>query len=233
MQTGGLTTGLTAESELDLYREFSTHHLPKLTNYVVAVVSDGNNGPDAGSGTLVNVGGRHFVATAAHCIGRNTRVLASTRPLSPGLSAEVRALTVIRTGKMESETPDVGYLEIEDPKRPEVQWDQLSDERIVEGLIHIVGLPRVLDQIDKARREFSFGLGVFGSTLLEETDDYLKFAFPEKGTRYNPDTHQWEDSLFPPHPRGFSGGGCFGVSRREGSVNGRSLPVARNSVQLV
>jgi hypothetical protein len=201
--------------EMDLYKEFSTHYLPHLTNYIVGVVTDGDEKNEMGSGVLVNMGGRHFVATAAHCIRRNTRVLMSVVPLDRDQTAEARRVRIIRAGKIESEDPDLGYLEIEDPNRPEVQWGQLTDDRIVNGPVHIVGVPRVLDRIDLGRREISFGLAVFGTTLIEETDTYIKFDFPKEGAQYNPSSGEWVPGPFPDHPKGFSGGGCFGVSQAE------------------
>jgi len=66
---------------MDEYREFYTLHLPHLISYVVPVLQSKNGRVEIGSGVLVNADGRHFVATAKHCIDADVRVIRSTNPL--------------------------------------------------------------------------------------------------------------------------------------------------------
>ena len=51
-------------------------HFPELYKYVVTIGDhDGSGQPIIGSGVLVNIKGRHFVATAQHCIRNNPAIL--------------------------------------------------------------------------------------------------------------------------------------------------------------
>jgi hypothetical protein len=66
--------------------------------------------------------------------------------------------------------------------------------------------------------DVSLAAGTFGTTLKEETDDRMTFAYPEIGTKYDAATGTWFESPFPKTPRGFSGGACFGVAKPPGLI---------------
>lgn len=64
------------------------------------------------SGVLVSIGGHLFVATTAHAVpsqpeGRLSFVVPKTKAIDAG------ALSILRCGKIESEWPDVGFLELD------------------------------------------------------------------------------------------------------------------------
>lgn len=198
---------------MDESAEFYTLHLPQLARYVVPVVELRKGKYQLGSGVLVGVGGRHFVATARHCIEGDVRVY---RSVSPGQqTGTVATQTIPIIGRGWHDTLDLGYLEIADPGCGELGWDQLCPDRIVDGMAQFIGYPECLVETDPVSyggvTNVSIAPGTFGTTLREETPDRMTFDFPEVGRRYNEATGEWHDSPFPETPRGFSGGGCFGV----------------------
>src|SRR5262245_31534967 len=127
---------------MDENREFYTLHLPHLISYVVPVVQSKRGDVEVGSGVLVKVGKRHFVATAQHCIEADVRVVRSMAPFLGSSTTGTRELRILDRGSHES--LDLGFLEIKDPECAELDWDQLSDERIGGGMVHVVGYPTVL-----------------------------------------------------------------------------------------
>ena len=60
--------------------------------------------------------------------------------------------------------------------------------------------------------------GVFGTGLRAETEDRMVFDFPKTGMKYDTNTGQRSPAPFPKTPKGFSGGGCFGVVKTGESV---------------
>jgi hypothetical protein len=208
---------------MDEHREFHLLHLPYLINFVVPVVQLKTGRIEIGSGVLVRADGRHFIATAKHCIdGTKVRVVRSVVPLQlqeAGISS-TRELSIRKTGW--HDTLDLGYVEIEDPECPELAWDQFCHERITGGLVQFVGYPEVLtipvESITGRLTDVSLCAGTFGTTLVEETDDCMAFDYPKVGSKYDEATGTWNDNPFPETPRGFSGGGCFGVAKSEGEI---------------
>ena len=58
------------------YADFAKNHLPELYQFIVAIAHEDDEGNESiGSGVLVNLNGRHFVATAKHCIEHDPRVI--------------------------------------------------------------------------------------------------------------------------------------------------------------
>lgn len=107
-------------------------------------------------------------------------------------------------------------------------WDQLCEDRIVNGTAQFVGYPEVLVEASQAvlGNRTSIAAGTFGTTLKEETEDRMTFDYPKIGTKYNEATGTWYESPFPRTPRGFSGGACFGVAKLPG-------PIARVEYKLL
>ena len=203
---------MSTDTAREIHQEFSDLYLNDLINYVVFLSGmESANEVRCASGVLVNVMGRHFVATAEHCVRPNTVVMKSVRPVGRGGHYDVQRLRIL--GRGVNVERDIAYLEIEDPKRPEIQLNQLCSDRIVGGMVEIVGFPRVLAEFDSTGRNLSVAPAVFSTTLRGETDRCMMFEFPVTGFNFNPDTGEWEDSPFPDTPHGFSGGGCFGVER--------------------
>ena len=189
--------------------QFRSLYLDDLINYTVLVHCGAGH---IGSGVLVRAGNRHLVATAKHLLEgpQLPQVLMSpTRATRDGSTVEPIAAPVMCSGQ--HERLDIAYLEITDPQRAEIDWSQLSSDRIVSGQVQIVGFPGTLHQIDRGQREYSVAAACFSTHLVSETDEVLRFAYPESGIRLNHATGEWADSPFPATPRGFSGGGCFGV----------------------
>ena len=76
-------------------------HYPELFSRVTMIVhEDADTGAESiGAGGLVNMSGRHFVATAAHCIRWNPRVILEEHWNANGSSREpTRFATIVRIG---------------------------------------------------------------------------------------------------------------------------------------
>jgi hypothetical protein len=204
---------------MDEDQEFYRLHLPQLVGYVVPVLQQKSR-IELGSGVLVKVGERHFVATAKHCIDGNVRAVRAIDPTQLTGTAGTRELRVIDKGW--HDTLDLGFLEIADPRCPELSWDQLCPDRIVEGMVQFIGYPEVLveriETVPGRLTDVSLAPGTFGTTLREETEDRMVFEYPQVGMRYDDATGGWYESPFPATPRGFSGGACFGVAQPPGPV---------------
>jgi hypothetical protein len=205
---------------MDEDREFYTLHLPHLINYVVPVLQSKDGGIEIGSGVLVCASGRHFVATAKHCIDANVRVVRSAVPVQRTGTTKTMPLQIKDRGWHDS--LDIGYLEIADPECAELSWEQLCNDRIVEGMAQFVGYPEVLVDAIHGRSgkltDVSIAAGTFGTTLTRETDDRMTFGYPKLGSKYDVATGTWHESPFPKTPRGFSGGACFGVAKPPGRI---------------
>jgi hypothetical protein len=195
---------------MDESAEFNNFHLPNLLRYVVAIFSGTG---DLGSGVLVNVGGRHLVATAAHCIENRPQVMLCRSPVKLAGAVEMRGVRVLDTVRHPNGDIDIGYLEIENPKVPEIGWRQLNWGPI-EGPVHIVGYPASHAKVDQPARVITVGQNAFQTNLIEATPEYLKFHYPEHGSAYDAATRTWVPCPFPETPRGFSGGGGFCVCKQ-------------------
>jgi hypothetical protein len=58
----------------------------------------------------------------------------------------------------------------------------------------------------QVRREIDLVKTAFGTTLLEDGPDSLKFEYPRLGVRFDKKLDQWVGGSFIEHPAGFSGG---------------------------
>jgi len=57
-----------------MYREFNEVYLPDLSHFVLPIVHEDELGSECvGSGVSINILGRHFVASARHCLEHNPR----------------------------------------------------------------------------------------------------------------------------------------------------------------
>lgn len=205
---------------MDECHEFYFLHLPRLISYVVPVLQSRKGRVEIGSGVLVNAKGRHFVATAKHCIDADVRVLLGPNSLKPDETGRPRQLRVINRGW--HDTLDLGYLEIEEPVCAELSWDQLAYDRIIDGSAQIIGYPKVLVEVNQTTpgklTDISLAAGTFGTTLRESNDDRMIFNYPRIGRKYEKMTGAWFESPFPETPEGFSGGACFGVTKSSGLI---------------
>lgn len=205
---------------MDEDREFYTLYLPQLIGYVVPVLQNKKKNVELGSGVLVNANGRHFVATAKHCIDADVRVIRSTNPLQTDGITGTQQLQIL--GRGWHDTLDLGYLEIVDPECAELDWNQLCNDQIVSGRVQFVGYPKVLvktvETVPSKLTDVSLAAGTFGTTLKYETDNQMTFDYPRIGRRYDEATGKWYESPFPETPKGFSGGACFGVTKSESEI---------------
>ncbi|HEV8063075.1 MAG TPA: hypothetical protein VGP68_24555, partial [Gemmataceae bacterium] len=110
---------------------------------------------------------------------------------------------------------DIGYLEIHDPGSEELSWDQLTNASVLQGQVHVVGYPTERVDLDLQRRVVLLGQNTFSTSVTEETPEYFKLNYPVAGTRYEESSGKWLPSQFPTTPDGFSGGGCFGVTKNQ------------------
>jgi hypothetical protein len=203
--------------------EFSRLHLPSLINYVVLVLQEPSEGAvSVGSGVLVKIGERHFLATAAHCLEGRIRVARSLTPLRADQGVEgTRGLRVIRMGRHANRDLDVGFVEIADPLCPELSLDQFTSAGTEQSLARFIGYPSAMVErvsVDGKPRSIALTAASFGTSFIERTEDRLFFNYPEAVQRYDLATKTQIESQLPPTPHGFSGGACFSVREAESSV---------------
>lgn len=194
---------------MDESKEFNDHHLPHLLRYVVPILW---NPLELGSGVLLTIQGRHFVASAAHCIQSNP--LIQIMPTSPNLlaSVETKTLRPIRSGWHEDY--DIGWVEIVDPACESVGWEQMFySPDLFTGQVHVLGYPNSELRIDIQKKESLFGLCTFSTGVIEAMPDYLKLHYPVTGSKYDEALGAWSPCAFPTTPKGFSGGGVFAVTK--------------------
>jgi hypothetical protein len=200
----------------DLYAEFQKDHLPNLFKYVVPIAHENtdNRRESIGSGVLVNLNGRHYVATAAHCIKLNPRVLHDVFYMLAGRLHDDKPVKIVDRGW--HATLDVGFLQIDEPMSKELDESHLCVETVKEGTVHVIGHPRCEANVDPAKGPIEVKKCVFGSSVLEQSAAAMRLAYPVDGVRFA--KGQWWTEPFPETPHGFSGGGCFGVSYTTGPV---------------
>jgi hypothetical protein len=200
---------LAGKPTMDDSKEFNDFHLPHLVQFVVPILWNPMN---AGSGVLVDVQGRHFVASAAHCIQSNPLIQIYPTPINVRTPVETKTLRPRSTDWHKN--VDIGYVEIEDPGSQALCWDQLSyAPELLTGQVHVIGYPKVNVKLDLRRREALFGLTTFSTSIIEATPDYLKLRYPVHGSRYDVASRTWIPAQFPETPHGFSGGGVFVVTK--------------------
>lgn len=194
---------------MDESKEFNDIHLPHLLRFVVPILWNPMN---AGSGVLVDVQGRHFVASAAHCIQSNPLIQICPTPVSLHTPVETRTLRPKRSGWHQN--VDIGYVEIDDPGGQALGWDQLSyAPELLTGQVHVVGYPTANVKLDLTKREALFGITTFSTSIIEATPEHLKLRYPVQGSSYDAASGTWVPCQFPTTPHGFSGGGVFVIAK--------------------
>ncbi len=193
------------------YLELEARYLPDLYKFVVAIAHENETGEDCiGSGVLVNIRGRHFIATAKHVMERNPRVIHRDFYLLNNRCGTDNPIRILKSGK--HPVLDVGFLEIAVPPSSEITQDQICFQTPLKaGCVHVIGHPVCTIQRIEKRHEFIINRCSFGSVVSEVAKDYWKLDYPVDGVR--PDNGMWVNG----HPMldvlGFSGGGCFGISK--------------------
>ena len=195
---------------MDESKEFNDHHLPHLLRYVVPIMWNPMN---LGSGVLVNIGGRYFAASAAHCIKERPVVMIAPTPVSLHNPVEMRPLSA-KFSTFHNKV-DIGYVEIDDPGCEALTLEHISyAPELLTGQVHVVGYPATETNKDDAKREILLGVNLFSTTIIEATRDHLRMHYPKKGSRYDAASGTWFPSDFPRTPHGFSGGGIFVVAKK-------------------
>jgi hypothetical protein len=193
------------------HEEFADTHLLKLKQYCVMVAHRDEFGDEKiGSGVLVKVCGRHLVATAAHCIKDDPRVI----PGDGFCLIEKRRFVSDRPVRILHrrwhDTLDIGFLELESACGTELETDHLCSERIVGGSVYVIGNPASAAQVFAEKASIIVHRCCIGILPIEQTSDLLKFSYDQMGVRQGIE-NEWKEEAVPDAP-GLSGGGIFGVA---------------------
>jgi hypothetical protein len=198
------------------YADFEKKHLPNLYKFVIAIAHEDEHGKESlGSGVLINLNDRHFIATARHCIERNPRlihdsfVMLGDRDRKNLRFQTDRSIPILK--KDWHPRLDVGFLEIARTPGAAMTRDQLCFGKPVSGLLHVIGHPTSKLEWSDDKGELILNRCSFGTKKREIDDDLLKLEYPREGLRL--DNGQWLKGQEFPDPKGFSGGGCFGVTK--------------------
>ncbi len=202
-----------------MYEEFVNVHNPNLFNYVVLIIHENVDAGEenVGSGVMVGMDGRHFIATAAHCMKRNPRVIINDDfyVATNGKIVVNHPVRILR--RWSHPDLDIGFLEVGKSLGTEMGEGQLFSGPILGGFLHVVGHPTSRIEVNEPQKEITLVKSVFSTVITERTDDSLKLEYPKTGFRFEGD--QWIEEPFIETPKGFSGGGCFGVSNEGGDVS--------------
>ena len=198
------------------YAEVEKRYLPDLYQFIVPIAHERDDGSECiGSGILVNLSGRHFIATAKHCIQHDPRVIHSRFFMvenQAGTQARFetdRPIRILKRGW--HPTLDVGFLEVAEALACEMTEDQLCFAKLTAGSVFVVGHPVCRIERLRERRELILNRCSFGTMVLEATEDCWKLEYPIAGLRA--ENGEWLPGEPFPEPYGFSGGGCFGISK--------------------
>ena len=207
------------------------------------------------SGVLVSIDGHLFVATAAHAVpsqpgGRLSFVVPKTKAIDAG------ALPILRCGKIESEWPDVGFLEL-DPagalpvlRKEAISLDQISlrgpghpecrcllfgqtsemirTEQTAASQLHLTFRPMCYSNAPIKPENWP-NVSSADPASDQAVDIFLPFD-PEEETWYY-EENEGDDNL--PEPRGPSGGGLWQGSQTKVELwNARGSPTLRDSEQV-
>jgi hypothetical protein len=202
-----------------------------LSRHTVAFVDLNKPLERMASGVLVSIDGHLFVATAAHAVpsepgGRLSFVVPKAKAVDAGL------LPILRCGKIESERPDIGFVEL-DPAgtlsvlgKEAINLDKigLRGPGFPECRCLLFGYPSKLirtEQTDPSQRHLTLRPLCYSNTLIEP-DNWPKTFSAEPASDQavdiflpcDPEAETWyyeenegDDNL--PEPRGVSGGGLW------------------------
>jgi hypothetical protein len=200
-------------SEEEIQADFEANHIPNLYRYSVLIAHENEDGTESiGSGTTISINGRHFIATAAHCMVHNPRIIADSTFSFVG-DERLESDRLIRPiAAAVDELRDIGYLELSEAFQPELSEHNCDSSKILEGTIHVIGHP--VAGVERGAISLSIKRRSFGSNVIEQTDDLIRLAYQTEG-RMLDDAKKKLVSVPIDDPHGFSGGGCFGIAMRE------------------
>jgi hypothetical protein len=197
-----------------MYREFNTTYLPDLSRFVVPIFHEDEYGTESlGTGVFVNILGRHFVASARHCIERNPRIMLGDYRWTNNKAIAKRPVRIFRSAL--HATLDIGFLEIEPASQHELQAQQLFVGQVENGYLFVLGYPVSELVQNKVVGDICVTGWPFGTTVIEQTASVLRLAYPESGFTFDEARRAFVTEPFPKTPKGFSGGGVFGVMKRQ------------------
>jgi hypothetical protein len=196
------------------FQEVWNSYIPDLYKFVVPIAHKDEHGKEClGSGVFVNLSGRHFIATAAHVIKDDPRILNDHFYLQNGCLDSDKPTRMLQ--KRAHPVLDIGFLEIADQPRAEMTQGQLHLEIPLPGsTMFVIGHPVCRIERDAKRREFIVNRSAFGTNAIDLQNDYWKLAYPVEGVCVENGAWKYGEK-FPETPHGFSGGGCFGISKTE------------------
>jgi hypothetical protein len=203
-----------------------TEHLASfqsILHHTVPIVSADSKDFSIGSGVLIEIEGRLFIATAYHCIRRNPVLLMDGMELTYRQGAPILPqprIRILRSGGDPS--IDIGLLELETGKSIlseagyfSCSLDQVHTQKIpVTGPedqpnpIHVAGWPRYSQDI-QGERLFRTLEG-FITRYRGSDQTHFYYDFGERAKQWDESRGGWEEKSTP-SPVGFSGGGCWGI----------------------
>jgi hypothetical protein len=198
------------------YDEITMIHYPNIFPFNILIAHENvDTGAEClGTGVIIVLGGHHLIATAAHCIKRNPRIMRESNFFMDKQSTMRSEPPVRILGQWLHPSLDIGLLEVGEALGPEMREDQLytgNDAAALRaGMLSVVGHPLCRTEVDEARKEITLVKSVFGSSIDDMTDDSLILGYPKTGFRM--EGGKWIEEPFIATPHGFSGGGCFGVN---------------------
>jgi hypothetical protein len=168
-----------------------------------------------GSGVLVEIANRLFVATAYHCIEDEPVILVDGMGVDTVNLPTAHVRILDRGGDPQL---DIGFLELETGKKivTEDEHKPCSVSQCilypepVNQVFHLTGCPSFDRTV--GQRTISQYLSVFAGTVVEMDEDNLYFEFGNQLHHYNPATDT-EEAMAVDSPQGFSGGGCWGITK--------------------
>jgi hypothetical protein len=186
-----------------------------IQRHTVVIVHRNDNGQLAiGSGVLIEIGERRFVATAYHCL-REAVLLTEGMAIPQDNTLPAHRIPILKQGG--DFELDVGFMEIANNSVIKTVHDHYPcalkqvyiGPNIQQGMVlHICGWPEYsARQVGLSTIERS--LEVIMVRCEGRDDNRLHFSFGGKSGQWN-DYDEWVEKDTPT-PRGFSGGGCWGI----------------------
>jgi hypothetical protein len=181
--------------------------------YTVPIVVDAlsEEVPEVGTGIVVDIGHRRFIATAGHVINRRPYVV-----LGPDFVAETPHDPTAYLAIKHREDLDIGYLEIpSDAKQTSCPFESLiNDPPPANTLLLLIGHPvhapgSLQETALRGGRVLGLIRTAHGCTIEEVHEDRYVFSFSKDIVDFNPHTGRLTEGTPYISPHGFSGGGIW------------------------
>lgn len=166
-----------------------------------------------GSGVLIEVAERLFVATAYHCIKDEPVIVVGGMAFREGHLPPAQVRILNKSGEPDL---DIGFLELEQGKRIVTGGEHtachlsqcLLYPTPIGQIVFVTGWP----EHDRVMRPgiMDSTLCVYGADVEAMDDDNLYFEFSKQTLQYDPATRR-DEVRERKSPHGYSGGGCWGI----------------------